>query len=234
MGEPSRQEVVEALLRLHGRTFVEEAGFSLTGGGPSELFRLLVAALLFSARIRSSVAVAAARALAAQGWTSVEKLAASSWRERTTTLNQSGYARYDERTSTMLGDTAQLALERYGGDLRRLRDDAGRDASRERELLKQFKGIGDVGADIFLREVQAVWDEVYPFADERALSAARELGLGGDPGALAELVDRDDFPRLVASLVRLQQSGEYDEIRRAAGGRGGGRGRVGHGRPGAA
>jgi len=67
-------------------------------------------------------------------------------------LNRAGYARYDESTSRMLGDTCALLLERYRGDLRKLREEAGHDPQRERALLKEFKGLGDVGVDIFSRE----------------------------------------------------------------------------------
>src|SRR5207248_1977231 len=83
---------------------------------------------------------------------------------RARVLNESGYARYDERTSTALADTAQLIVDRYGGDLRRLRRAADRDPTVERRLLKQCKGIGDVGVDIFFREAQRTWAELYPFA----------------------------------------------------------------------
>ena len=75
---------------------------------------------------------------------------------------------------------------------------------RSRRLLKLIKGIGDTGCDIFLREVQAVWDEAYPFVDDLALEAARRNGLPGDAAALAGLVPRDEFPRLVAALTRDQ------------------------------
>jgi hypothetical protein len=40
---------------------------------------------------------------------------------------------------------------------------------------EEFKGIGDAGADIFCREVQIVWDELYPFADRKALATASKL-----------------------------------------------------------
>ncbi len=65
----------------------------------------------------------------------------------------------------MLGDTAQQPLDRYAGDLRKLRAAAGRRPDQERTLLNQFKGIGEVGADTSLREIQLVWDEVRPFWD---------------------------------------------------------------------
>lgn len=112
----------------------------------------------------------------------------------------------------MLGDTAQLLLDRYGGDLRKLREEAGRDPERERELLKEFKGIGDVGADIFFREAQVAWEESFPFADRRVLEGARRLGLGGDTWTLLGLVGEEDFPRFVAALVRVQIESDHDEV----------------------
>ncbi len=60
-----------------------------------------------------------------------------------------------------------------------------------------------MGVDIFFREAQAIWEELYPFADQRALQVANRLGLGKDAGALAKLVSRKQFPRLVAALVRI-------------------------------
>jgi hypothetical protein len=112
----------------------------------------------------------------------------------------------------MLGDTAELLLREYDGDLRQLRERAGHDPAEERRLLKQFKGIGDVGADIFCRKIQGVWDELYPFADRKALAAAAKLGLGRDPAALAKLVPRKDFPRLVAALVRTSLAKDYEAV----------------------
>jgi hypothetical protein len=118
-------------------------------GNPFRSLPLSLCALLFSARISHRIALKAAIALAKQGWTTPERLVKSSWAARAGVLKRSGYSRYDERTSTMLGETAKLLLERYKGDLRKLREEADRNSARERELLKEFKGIGDVGVDIF-------------------------------------------------------------------------------------
>jgi endonuclease III len=218
MARPSRRRIAEALLERHGRTFTDELGIDLAAGTPSPLFRLLVASILFSARIGHRIAFAAAQALAEQGWTTPQKLDRTTWAQRVRVLNRSGYARYDESTSRMLGDTCALLLERYRGDLRRLREQAGCEPRRERALLKDFKGIGDVGVDIFFREAQVVWGELYPFADRRALRAARRLGLGGDAQALARLVGGDarEFAKLAAALVRVGLERDYDGVREAA------------------
>ncbi|MDQ3974405.1 MAG: endonuclease [Actinomycetota bacterium] len=205
------EKVVAALIDRYGTTFVDEAGFVLRDT-PSSLFRLLCLALLLSARIRSSVAVNAAKALAKHKWTTPERLLKSSWSERAKVLNQAGYARYDERTSTMLEESARLLLDRWDGDLRKLRREAERNPRRERQLLQQFKGIGEVGADIFCREAQALWEELRPFADRRALAAAERIGLPADPSRLARLVGQDDLSTVVAALIRLHLDKGYKSL----------------------
>src|SRR5215217_6068400 len=171
-----KRDTIRALLDRHGRTFAEELSLDVAKNTPAELYRLLCASVLMSARIGSQIAVEAARNLAKHGWRSPQKLAESTWEQRVKALDEAGYARYQERTATMLGELTDLLLERYGGDLRKLRDEADRDPKAERRLLKEFKGLGDVGVDIFFREVQAAWDELLPFADRRALHAAGRLG----------------------------------------------------------
>jgi hypothetical protein len=68
-------------------------------------------------------------------------------------------------------------------------------------MLKRFKGIGDTGADIYLREVQDVWTWVRPYFDKRATRTAKVLGLPGDPEKLGALAPRANA-RLAAALVR--------------------------------
>jgi len=212
MAKPSRDQIVAALLERHGQTYAEELGIRLERGTPSVLYRWLCAATLLSARIGADAAMQATRALAEQGWTTAEKMAAASWAQRTKALNRAGYARYDESTSRMLGDTAQMLLDKYRGDLRQLRAAAEHDPARERTLLKECKGIGEVGADIFCREAQLAWDELFPFADRRALEAAGRLGLEDDPGRLAKRVSRSDYPRLLAALVRTGLTKDFDQV----------------------
>jgi hypothetical protein len=211
MARSSRPDVVQAVLRRYPRTYAEELGLRSLDT-PSRLFRLLVMALLMSARIRAPIAFDAARVLSRRGWTTARHMVEASWEERARALNGAGYARYDERTSSMLGETAQLLLDRYGGDRRRLRAEAGRDPGVERRLLKQFKGIGDVGVDIFFREAQRSWSELYPFADRRALQAAERLGLSPDTRGLTRLARGDDFVRLIGGLVRVDLDDAYEEI----------------------
>lgn len=196
--------VLARLVERHGTLFSEELGLDLSRNTPSVLFRWLCAATLMSARISHEIALRAACALAEAGWTTAEHMADSSWSDRVRVLNEAGYARFDESTARMLGDTARRVQDDYGGDLRRLRTASDGDTGAQRRALKAFKGIGDVGADIFFRELQTVWSEHYPVLDPAARDAAETLDLPTDAARLARRVCRADYPRLVVALVRAK------------------------------
>ncbi|MET7697366.1 endonuclease [Streptomyces sp. NPDC005485] len=196
-----QQQVIERLVASCGRTYAEEAGIRLRNT-PQPLYRLLVLACLLSARIRSSTAVAAARALSDAGLRDPRSMAAATWQERVDALGRGGYRRYDERTSTQLGDGAQLLTDHWGGDLRRMRDEADGDVARLSALLQEVPGLGPAGADIFLREVQLVWPEVAPRFDAKTLEGARRLGLPDSPGRLARITGATEPALVAAALVR--------------------------------
>lgn len=213
-GRDSR--VIETLVAEHGRTFAEEVGIKLRNT-PQPLYRTLVMACLLSARIRGSVAVATTRALYEAGMRDPRRMADASWQERVDALGEGGYRRYDERTATMLGEGAELLLERWGGDLRRMRDEADGDLDQLRSLLREIPGLGPAGVDIFLREVQLVWPEAAPWLDAKALQGAERLGLPKEPDHLVKLAGHTEPAVLAAALVRaaLDKKVVEDVLRRA-------------------
>jgi hypothetical protein len=198
----SARDTVRRLLDEAGRTYADQAGIQLADK-PAPLYRLLVLAVLLSTRIKADIAVAAARELVESGMGTPHRMLEASWQDRVDALGRAHYKRYDESTATALGDGAQLLLDQYGGDLRRLRKRADRDPTRIRELLTAFPRLGPVGADIFAREAQAVWPELRPALDRKTLDGARRIGLSGSPADLAELVDDDRLADLAAALVRV-------------------------------
>ncbi|KQZ19871.1 MULTISPECIES: hypothetical protein [Streptomyces] len=197
----SDRATLDTLLDLHGTTYAEEAGIRLRDT-PQPLYQLLVLSHLLSARIRASVAVAAARALYAHGMRTPRRMADATWQQRVDALGEGGYRRYDERTATQLGDGAVLLLDEHGGDLRRLRREADGDDGALRRALQRFPGMGPTGADIFVREVQTVWPETAPFLDAKALQGAERLGLPTSPAGLTRLAEGRDPAVLAAALVR--------------------------------
>jgi endonuclease III len=209
--------MVHVLLDRFGQTYAEEAGIRLADK-PAPLYQLLVLTTLLSTRISADIAVAAAKELFAAGYRTPQRMRQASWQDRVDALGRGHYRRYDERMATMLDDAAGQLLERWHGDLRALRDTAGGRPERIRELLTEFKGIGPVGADIYLREVQVVWPTLAPYADRRVIQVAKKLGLPPGAQALAGLTDSpDDLARLFSALVRVARSPRAaEDIRQAS------------------
>jgi hypothetical protein len=120
------------------------------------------------------------------------------------------YVRYDESSATRLTDMAEQVRDEYSGDLREIAGRSQQDIGEAKRMLKKFKGIGETGADIYLREVQDVWSWVRPYFDDRATAAAKQLGLPVDASKLASLAPRANA-RLAAALVRVALD---DDLRR--------------------
>jgi endonuclease III len=202
--DQSAEDLARQVLDRYGRTFAEEAGIDLDDS-PGPLFQLLVLAELLSARIGAGIAVAAAVELKKAGWTTAAAMRDAKRPAVIAVLGRAGYRRYDERTATQLHDMAELVLARYGGDLRRLAEEANGDVDDAARLVQEVKGIGPTGAAVLLREVQCVWPWVRPYLDDRARAGARRIGLPDDEERLAELVAPGDLARFAAGLVRISR-----------------------------
>ncbi|QLY30810.1 endonuclease [Nocardia huaxiensis] len=198
----TRQDVVHALLARAGTSYAEEAGIRLADK-PAPLFQLLMLAQLLSTRISADLAVAATRELVTSGYNTAQRIADADWQELVDALGRARYRRYDESTATRLGANAAMILDYYQGDLRKLAAEANRESSRVADLLQQFHGIGPIGADIFLREVQDTWTWIRPHFDERARRGAEQLDLPTDPAGLARLNPDGHDADLAAALVRV-------------------------------
>ncbi|WP_433259867.1 endonuclease [Actinosynnema sp. CS-041913] len=191
----SRKAIAARLLDVAGRTYAQEAGIRLADR-PSPLYRLLVLSVLLSTRIKAHLAVAASGELSRLA--TPRRMLDATWQQRVDALGRAHYVRYDESTATALGDGAELLLAEYRGDVRRMRGDDLRDH------LLRVPRLGPVGVDIFCREAQAVWPELRPYLDRKALDGARRVGLPAEPRRLARLVEPDDLARLSAGLVRVK------------------------------
>jgi len=195
------RKLVRGLLEQAGTTYAEQAGIRLQDK-PMPLFQLLALCMLASKPIDAAIATLAARELFRSGLRTPESVLDADRSTMISAFGRAHYVRYDESSATRLTDIASAVHEKYGDDLRVLAERSHGDAAAARRLLKQFKGIGDTGADIFLREVQDHWTWVRPFFDERTVAAARALGLPDRTDKLGALAPRSTA-KLAAALVRV-------------------------------
>ncbi|MGN7780280.1 endonuclease [Mycolicibacterium sp. 22603] len=201
MSDSDSQHRAERLIQHAGTTYAEQAGITLKDT-PAPLFQLLTLAMLASKPIGADIATAAARELHEAGLRTPDSVLDADRRTMIDCFGRAHYARYDESSATRLTELAARVREHYSGDLRRLAEASEHDVAAAKRALQEFKGIGPTGADIFLREVQDVWPWVRPYFDDRAIEAARAMGLPDDPEALHRLAPRR-AARLAAALVRI-------------------------------
>jgi endonuclease III len=195
-----QQQVVRRLLKVAGTTYAAEAGVWISDK-PMPLFQLLVLCMLASKPIDATIAMRAGHELFSEGLKTPKAVLDAERRTMIDAFGRAHYVRYDESSATRLTDMAQRVVDEYSGDLREIPRRGGQDVAAAQRMLKNFKGIGDTGADIFLREVQDVWTWVRPHFDKRATRTAKALGLPTDPEALGALAPRANA-RLAAALVR--------------------------------
>jgi endonuclease III len=123
------------------------------------------------------------------------------WDRLVEVLDSGGYTRYDFSTATNLLAIAKTLLEKYGS-LERLHAES--DSPRDLESrLQEFRGVGPVGVNIFLRELRGIWRKAKPKPSPMAVATAQRIGLG-----------LEDVERYESQLVRLNH--EYCKKRRSS------------------
>lgn len=125
-------------------------------------------------------------------------------------------SRGQPRDSILLLQCASFALtlsdmfpRTADGDLNNLLKKADSSPPQIRKLLKEIKGIGNVGVDIFCDTAQEIWPCLAPFIDPRSMKTAQQCGLGDDLEKIWETIGKDpgQMCRLAAALttVRLEK-----------------------------
>lgn len=205
----SHAETAATLLDTAGETYAAEAGITLKDE-PAPLYRLLVLTVLLSGRVQAKLGTRACRELVDSGFGSPATMRDAAYDDVHGALDRARFLNKD-RTTEALQDGAALVLDRWHGDLRRMRAEADGDAGALTDRITEMPRVGPVGASIFLREVQLVWPEFRPHLDGKAIEGARAVGLPTDPHELAALVDPDDLARFSAALVRADLDDDVAE-----------------------
>jgi len=163
--------VEEVLSKL--RAYSEELGLDLSK--PRDRFKWFLASLLFAKRISAATAKKTYFRFEQEGLTTPEKILEAGWDRLVQVLDSGGYVRYDFSTaSTLLGIMNELK-EKYG-DLEQLHKQSNSPKDLETRL-QEFKGVGPVGINIFLRELREIWQNAKPKPSKMGKEVAQRIGL---------------------------------------------------------
>lgn len=213
------------LVASRGGRYSKTLGIDLGSGTSEEVFKWLLAAILFGARISKTLAVRTFHEFIRAGLMTPQEVLDRGWDGLVAILDRGGYVRYDFKTASKLLDVAGHLMDHYRGDLNALHRAAADEADLEHRIQALGKGIGEVTVNIFLREMRGIWDKADPSPCALVLAAARNGGF-----IPADTVDQrkalnllmsiwqgegkraGDFPDFEAALLRLGLA----ERRRAA------------------
>lgn len=176
--------VEAALVKL--QSYSEELGLDLTRS--EDRFKWFLASILFAKRISAEIAKKTYRQFEEKELTTPEKILKAGWDRLVQVLDSGGYVRYDFSTAFNLLEIMEELKKRYE-DLEGLHRESFDPIDLEKRL-REFRGVGPVGVNIFLRELRGIWEKADPKPAQMAIKAAQRIGL-------------DDVKSYESVLVRL-------------------------------
>lgn len=155
------------------QSYSEELGLDLTRS--EDRFKWFLASILFAKRISAEVAKKTYRRFKEAGLNTPERILAAGWDRLVEVLDSGGYVRYDFSTASNLLKIMEDLKEKYG-DLEGLHRESNSPVNLERRL-QEFKGVGPVGVNIFLRELRGIWEKAKPKPSRIAIKIGQRIGL---------------------------------------------------------
>ncbi|KAL9090114.1 MAG: hypothetical protein Q9159_002179 [Coniocarpon cinnabarinum] len=104
---------------------------------------------------------------------------------------------HKQKTVEQLLGLADVVLERFANgekdtSLEKLRKESEHDADVLAETVRNsIKGIGVTAVNIFQRRAQGLWEECYPFVDDRTRRGLEGFGMPGDAEELKEVMEKE-------------------------------------------
>lgn len=164
-------KLLEDLRRLG--SYSGELGLDLAK--PEDRFKWFLASILFAKRISADIAKKTYRRFEEEGLVTPEKILEAGWDRLVEVLDSGGYVRYDFSTASNLLNNMELLKNRYGS-----LEEIHRQSSGPRDLerrLQEFKGVGPVAVNIFLRELRGIWEKAKPRPSKMSIEISRKIGL---------------------------------------------------------
>lgn len=169
------EQLVTTLLDKYGTTFAEQAHITLKNE-PSPLFRLLTLSMLRAKPIGADIAVQALLGLNKEDLDTAENVHSASRRTMIAALQKSGSRSLRRKLGDLPARGHRACAQRIGRGPPR--------STNFRKYQKRFienQWCGFPCADMFARNVQAVWPALAPALNTKAIQGAKRLWLSAGP-----------------------------------------------------
>jgi hypothetical protein len=176
MSGGTQQVTPVELVGSRGGRYADALGIDVAAANGGERCKWFLAAVLYGARISTSLATRTWQQFAARGVLTPQRIVDTGSDGLVSILDAGGYVRYDYKTASKLIEACSTLLRDYGGSLDTLHALARDPRDLERRLKALGNGIGDTTVAIFLRELRGIWTKAEPPLSPLALAAANSLG----------------------------------------------------------
>lgn len=187
---------LKALIKEFGIPFSSSLGINLQEGSEEEIFKWFLASVLFGKRIPLRIAARTYEQFKANDVLTPKAITDTGWDGLVKILDDGGYVRYDFSTASKLLSLVEQLQQKYGS-LTELHRQAKNARDLEQKLM-EFKGIGPVTTNIFLRELRTIWKKADPEPLDFVKEQADKFGINLD--RLRRKTRH--FIRLEAALIR--------------------------------
>jgi len=188
-----KRESLEALVENFGKKYSEILGINLSDGKDERIFKWFLASVLFGAPITETSVIKTYKCFEEYGVLTPKQILQTGWDGLVRILDEGSYTRYDFKTADKLLEVMRNLMEKYGGSLTLLSNEALDTQDLERRLKDLGKGIGDVTISIFLRELRDFWKKATPEPTNLVVVAAKKLGIVKREAAENTLKQLKDF-----------------------------------------
>lgn len=138
--------------KFKNKLYSEDLEIDLKKGGSAELFKWFLACLLFGKPIQQEIAKKTCIEFIKEGLITPEKIISAGWDRLVEILGRGHYVRFDFSTATKLIEISKSLKEKYGS-LDNLLKSAENEGDLRKKLL-EFKGVGPVTSEIFIRDLK--------------------------------------------------------------------------------
>jgi len=145
----------KTLIRKFGKPYSISLGIKLNTKKESEIFKWFLASILLGKRISEKIAIKTYKIFEKNKILTPRKILAKRWKGLVKILDEGGYARYDFSTATKLLNIMNTLLKKHGSLTELYKK--SKNAEDLEKNLQEFKGIGPITTNIFLREMRAIW-----------------------------------------------------------------------------
>jgi len=179
------------LIKKYGKLYSELLNINLDSKKESEIFKWFLASILFGKRISETIAINTYKNFEKNKVLSPKKILNKKWKGLVKILDEGGYVRYDFSTASKLLSIMKTLLKNYGSLTNLYKQ--SKDSEEIERRLQEFKGIGPITTNIFLREMRVVW----PKSDVKVLPIISKT-------AKSLNINLDKFNKKTKTFMRLE------------------------------